>query len=262
MQQISPVQDLLQEKGRVDSAPGLQFLDEQITKAMTNPSIGIQRAFGNMYRSMTAQAVSNIVQFPRTVPVNYVTLDLAGAVLDIEKSTVSFENNPLPQVGYLSFGVKQVNPRSETARKEEAMALLKTGLTDPTGLKIFALKEGLDFAMWMDEEKGAYESIVQNILVLYGNGETPGQVVVTQHMMRPDIQMRVLSGFMTSPILSVASPEVQDEFRKFRDAMLRFMGQTLPQQVPTPDEAAVMGMQPPMGMPQMPNPMQGMMPNG
>lgn len=261
MQQISPVQDLLQEKGRVESATGLQFLDEQITKAMTNPSIGIQRAFGNMYRSMTAQAVAEIVKFPRTVPVNYVTLDLAGAVLDIAKSTVSFDQNPLPQVGYLTFGVKQVNPRSDTARKEEAMGLLKAGLTDPIGLKVFALKEGLDFAMWMDEEKGAYESIVQNILLLYGNGEDPGQIVLTQHMMRPDIQMRVLSAFMTSPIMMAASSEVQDEFRKFRDTMLRFMGQTLPQQVPTPEEAAAMGMQPQMGAPQQ-MPMQGMMPNG
>jgi len=266
MQQISPVQDLLQEKGRVDSAPGLQFLDEQITRAMTNPSVGIQRAFGNMYRSITAQAVANIVQFPRTVPVNYVTLDLAGAILDVENSTVSFDQNPIPQVGYLTFSVKQINPRSEVARKEEAMALLKSGLTDPIGLKIFALKEGIDFAMWMEEEKGAYESIVQNILLLYGNGQDPGQVVLTQHMTRPDVQMRVLSAFMTSPILAVASTEVKEEFRKFRDAMLQFMGQTLPQQIPTPDEAAAMGMQPQMGAqpPMMgggmpPMPMQGMM---
>jgi hypothetical protein len=261
MQQISPVQDLLQEKGRVESATGLQFLDEQITKAMTNPSIGIQRAFGNMYRSMTAQAVAEIVKFPRTVPVNYVTLDLAGAVLDIAKSTVSFDQNPLPQVGYLTFGVKQVNPRSDTARKEEAMGLLKAGLTDPIGLKVFALKEGLDFAMWMDEEKGAYESIVQNILLLYGNGEDPGQIVLTQHMLRPDIQMRVLSAFMTSPIMMAASSEVQDEFRKFRDTMLRFMGQTLPQQFPTPEEASAMGIQPQMVDPQQ-MPMKVMKQNG
>lgn len=259
MQQISPVQDLLQEKGRVDSAPGLQFLDEQITKAMTNPAIGIQRAFGNMYRSMTAQAVAEIVQFPRTIPVNYVTLDLAGAVLDIEKSQVSFDQNPLPQVGYLTFGVKQVNPRSEVARKEEAMGLLKAGLTDPMGLKIFAMKEGIDFAMWMDEERGAYETIVQNILLLYGNGDEPGQVVLTQHLLRPDLQMRILSAFMTGPVMNAASTEVKEEFRKFRDAMLRFMGQTLPQQIPTPEEAAAMGMQPPQVPPQMP--MQGMMPN-
>lgn len=261
MQQISPIQDLLQEKGRVDSAPGLQFLDEQITRAMTNPSIGIQRAFGNMYRAVTAKAVGEIVKFPRTIPVNNVTLDLAGAIVDIEKSEVSFDKNPLPDVGHLTFTVKQINPRSEVARKEEAMAMLKAGLTDPIGLKMFALKEGLDFAMWMDEEKGAYESIVQSILQLYGNGENPGQVVLTQHMLRPDVQMRVLGAFMTSPVLAVASSEVKDEFRKFRDAMLRFMGQTLPQQVPTPEEAAAMGMQPPQAQPPMPMPMQGMMPN-
>jgi hypothetical protein len=192
--------------------------------------------------------------------VNNVTLDLAGAVLDLDKSVVTFDQNPLPDVPHLTFTVRQINPRSEVARKEEAMALLKSGMTDPMAVKIFSLKEGLDFALWMDEDKGAYETIVQNILLLYGNGQDPGQIVVAPHMVRPDLQLRVLSGFMTSPLLSAASAEVQEEFKKFRDAMLRFMGQTLPQQIPTPDEAAAMGMQPqqPQQMPMM----QGMMPNG
>ena len=258
MQQIAPIQDLIQEKGRVESATGLQFLDEQITRAMTNPSIAIQRAFGNMYRSVTAKAVGELVKLPRTIPVNNITLDLAGAVLDIDKSAVTFDKNPLPNVSNLTFTVRQVNPRSEVARKEEALNLLRAQLTDPMGLKLFSLKEGLDFAMWLDEEKGAYESVVQNILLLYGNGEDPGQIMLAPHMVRPDLQMRVLGGFMTSPLMAMASAEVQEEFKKFRDTMLRFMGQTLPQQVPTPDEAAAMGMQPQQ---QPPMPMQGMMPN-
>ena len=262
MQQISPVQDLIQEKGRVDSATGLQFLDEQITRAMTNPSMGLQRAFGNMYRSLTAQAVTEIVKFPRTIPVNNINLDLAGAVIDLENSTVSFEKNPIPDIGHLNFSVKEINPRSEVARKEEALNLLKAGLTDPIAFKIFALKEGLDFAIWMDEEKGAFETIVMHILQLYGNGQDPGQTILTQHMLRPDVQMRVLGGFMTSPILAIASSQVKDEFRKFRDTMLQFMGQTLPQQIPTPEEAAVMGMQQPQPGQQQQMPPQGMMPNG
>ena len=262
MQQISPVQDLIQEKGRVDSATGLQFLDEQITRAMTNPSMGLQRAFGNMYRSLTAQAVTEIVKFPRTIPVNNINLDLAGAVIDLENSTVSFEKNPIPDIGHLNFSVKEINPRSEVARKEEALNLLKAGLTDPIAFKIFALKEGLDFAIWMDEEKGAFETIVMHILQLYGNGQDPGQTILTQHMLRPDVQMRVLGGFMTSPILTIASSQVKDEFRKFRDTMLQFMGQTLPQQIPTPEEAAVMGMQQPQPGQQQQMPPQGMMPNG
>lgn len=262
MQQISPVQDLIQEKGRVDSATGLQFLDEQITRSMTNPSMGLQRAFGNMYRSLTAQAVAEIVKFPRTIPVNNINLDLAGAVIDLENSTVSFEKNPIPDIGHLNFSVKEINPRSEVARKEEALNLLKAGLTDPIAFKIFALKEGLDFAIWMDEEKGAFETIVMHILQLYGNGQDPGQTILTQHMLRPDVQMRVLGGFMTSPILTIASSQVKDEFRKFRDTMLQFMGQTLPQQIPTPEEAAAMGMQQPQPGQQQQMPPQGMMPNG
>lgn len=259
MHAISPIQDLIQEKGRVDSATGLQFLDEQITRAMTNPSIGIQRAFGDMYRSIVSSAVADLVKFPKPVPVSNLTLDLAGAVIDLENGSVSFDKNPIPHVGHLTFGVRQVNPRSEVARKEEAMALLRAGLMDPDSFKLFTLKEGLDFAMWIEEERSAYEMGVQNILVLYGNGNDPGQVVLTPDSSRPDIQMRLLSSFMSSPVMSVASPEVQNAFSDYKQSMLQFMGATLPPQVPSPEMAAMaMGPQnapPGMGMPGMP-PMQ------
>jgi hypothetical protein len=191
--------------------------------------------------------------------VSNLTLDLAGAVIDLENGSVSFDKNPIPHVGHLTFGVRQVNPRSEVARKEEAIALLRAGLMDPDAFKLFTLKEGLDFAMWIEEERSAYEMGVQNILVLYGNGQDPGQVVLTPHTARPDIQMRLLSSFMSSPVMAVASPEVQNAFADYKQSMLQFMGATLPPQVPSPEMAAMaMGPQnapPGMGMPGMP-PMQ------
>lgn len=256
MHAISPIQDLIQEKGRIDSATGLQFLDEQITRAMTNPSIGIQRCFGDLYQSIVSSAVTDLVKFPKPIPVTNLTMDLAGAVINMENGSVSFEQNPIPHVSHLNFGVREVSPRSEVARKQEALGLLKAGLMDPDSFKLFALKEGLDFAMWIEEERSAYEMGVQNILVLYGNGNDPGQVVTTQHNARPDIQLRLLSAFMTSPTMAVASPEVQDAFANYRESLMQFMGATLPPQVPSPEMAAMaMGPQNPAN-PAMPG-MQG-----
>jgi aminopeptidase-like protein len=118
------------------------------------------------------------------------------------------------------------------------MAMLQAGLTDPEGVKLFALKEGLDFAIWMEEEKSAYESVIRNILLLYGDGVTTQQIVLTPHTCRPDMQLRVLSSFMANPVMGMASPEVQDAFKSYRESLISFMGQSLPAMVPNPDDVA------------------------
>ena len=255
MQSINPVQDLIAEKGRVDSATGLQFLDEQINRAMTNPTMGVVQAFGKMYRSMVSNATRELVVNPHPIPVKAFDLNLAGAVVDFDRSEISFQNNPIPNVAHLTFSVRQINPRSEVARKQEAMQMLQAGLTDPDGLKLFALKEGLDFAMWIDEDQSAYEQVVQNILQLYGNGSDPGQVVITPHTSKPEIQMRVLSSFMSGPLMTKADPLVIDEFKKYREALIQFMGASLPAMVPNPDSAALFAEQPPQ--PAVPGPQPG-----
>lgn len=259
MQSINPVQDLIAEKGRVDSATGLQFLDEQINKAMTNPTMGVAQAFGRVYRSVVANASRELMLSPKPIPVTSLDLDLAGAVIDFDRSEVSFKNNPIPNVSSLTFTVRQVNPRSEVARKQEAMQMLQAGLMDPDGLKLFALKEGLDFAIWMDENQSAYELVVQNILTLYGDGTQPGQIIITPHTSSPEFQIRVLSGFMSSPQMAKADPDVINEFKKYRESLMRFMGRTLPKTVPNPDNlAAMMEGMPQQQQPQMmPPQMQG-----
>lgn len=255
MQGINPIQDLIAEKGRVDSATGLQFLDEQINRAMTNPTMGVSHAFGQVYRAMIANASRELMSSPQTVPVHSLDIDLAGAVIDFERSEISFEQNPIPNVASLTFTVKQINPRSEVARKQEAMQMLQAGLMDPDGFKLFALKEGLDFAMYMDEDQAAYEQVVQNILTLFGDGSQSGQIVLTPHTSKPELQIRVLTAFMASPLMINADPKVIDEFKKYRESLIQFMGASLPAMVPNPDSVAMFAQDKPPMQPGAPNQM-------
>ena len=57
---------------------------------------------------------------------------------------------------------------------------------------------------------------------------------------------------MTSPVMSLASTEVQDEFKKFREFLFRTMGTMLPAGVPLPEEAAMMVQQAQQGQQQQP----------
>lgn len=242
MDGLNPIRDLLAEKGRVDSATGLQFLDEQISRAMTTPTRAVQAAFGQCYKALAAEAAGVVTLSPRSIPLVNVNLDLAGLVIDVEEGTASFSRNPVPNVANLGFTVRETSPRSAVARKAEALELLKMQVTDPESLKLLALEEGLDFAIWMKEEQAAYESIVMQILVLYGDGQRSGQIVVAPHMCRPDLQLRVLSAFMAGPQMMLASPEVQDDFKTLRDSLVRFSGLVLPEAIPDPMDLAALGM--------------------
>lgn len=239
MDGISPIQDLAQEKGRVDSMAGLQYLDEKLNEPMTNPTRGVTAAWGQMYRSLCARTADQLRLSPRPIPVTRLTEDLAGAVITPADNSVSFPDNPLPDCSRLSFSIKESSPKSKVGRKQEALELFREGLTDPDAFKIFALREGLDFAMWIGEEQSAYETTVRNCLLVYGDGEAPGQAIITPYMARPDFQVRVLNAFMSHPRMAMASVEVQDAFADYRDALLQMQGLAPVQGLtPNPDDFA------------------------
>jgi hypothetical protein len=238
---LNPIRDLIAEKGRVDSATGLQFLDEQVNRAMNTPTAGVQQAWGDCYRAVLAGTVREVVFSPKTFTVDQLTLDLAGVVVDPESMAVSFEQNPLPSLGQLSFKIKDINPRSKVARKQEALQMQQQFQLDQDTFMLFALKEGLDFALWSDEHQSAYESVVRNCLLLFGDGKTPGQVVLTPQTTKPEMQIRVLNSFMASPTMAVSSAEVQNAFIEYHKTLMGFMGLVLPNALPNPDDMAMLG---------------------
>lgn len=243
MQTVNPIQDLVKEKGRVDSATGLQFLDEQITRALTSPTLGVQKAFGDMYKSLVQKGLQKVTISPRAVPVGQLTLDLAGAIINPENDSVTFDENPIPSLSRLHFTIRDVSPKSVVARKQEAVQLWQMGIEqDPVAFRLFALKESLDFALYLEDDQGAYEAAIRHILTLYGNGESPGEITITPHTSKPELVLRMVSGFMTGPAMQSASPEVIDEFRRFRELLISWMGMTLPAMVPNPDDAAMLAM--------------------
>jgi len=244
MDQINPFRDLVANKGRVDSAAGLGFLDEKNRQLMTTPMKSVEKAFAKAHRATLAEAARALTLSRRAVPVSNLTLDLAGAIINPETSTVSFDQNPLPVITNLGVTIRETSPRSEVARKQEALQLYQLpGIQDPMRLMLLSLQEGLDFALYMEEERAAYEAVVKNCLILFGNGESPGEIVVTPHTALPKLQLRVLTSFMSGPQMMMASPEVQDEFMKYKQFLQQGLGNVLPEGVPLPEEAAMQRMQ-------------------
>ena len=68
----------------------------------------------------------------------------------------------------------------------------------------------------MEEERAAYEAVVKNCLILFGNGETPGEIVVGDPHSTTKVAVEGTNSFMSGPQMMMASPEVQDEFMKYK----------------------------------------------
>jgi hypothetical protein len=239
VQRINPIQDLLKEKGRADSAPALQFLDEQIAQAMSSPTHGLVQLMGSSYRALLTKANRELYMKPSPIHVSELTTDLAGIVLNPQDSTISFPDNPIPDVGSITVGVRQTSPRSQIARKQEALEMLKLQVTDPQSLLLLGVMEGLEFAVYDQDIRNSYEQVVRNLLLLYGDGTSNQEITLTPHIARPDIQLRIVNGFLASVQMEVASPKVVNDITAYKKQLLAYLGQTLPEGVPNPDDLAV-----------------------
>ena len=122
-------------------------------------------------------------------------------------------------------------------------------MIDTDGLKLYLISEGHEIEMWLEEEKAAYETVVRNILMLYGDGAENEQIVVTPHTAKPMLQLRVLQAFMAGVEFQRATPQVQNDFIKYRQQLIAYSGNVLPGSIKNPDDyvAAAMAQQQMMG---------------
>ena len=248
MDSINPHRDLVREKGRIDSASGLSYLEEHIQQAFTTSTDATNNCYGTVYRSVASRLASSLLTSPRPLPVGRLTLDLAGAVIDPETMSVNFPRNPLPDISRLTFGIKALAPRSQSVRVQQALEALQVGLSTPMQTILFFLENGLDYAIWMRKWRAPYETVVRNILMMFNDGQTPGVIVAHPHTNAPNLQLEVLDAFMSSPIMSLASGQVTANFIRYRQDLLTDAGRgVLPSSTPAPEalsfEAALKGLQ-------------------
>jgi hypothetical protein len=148
--------------------------------------------------------------------------------------------NPLPHiVTRLQYTIRSLSPKAVTARRAELLDLWEKGINqDPLGLQLTAFDEGIDLAMYTADTRAARDMGIRAILSLFGDGEEPGELILTPHTTKPAVVLRLLETVMVGPAFMFASPAVQNEFIKFRFTLQSWMGALLPQGVPSLDESA------------------------
>lgn len=233
------VRDLVQDKGRIDSLPGLQFLEEVSRQPMTVPISNLNRAYSQTYRSHAAKLNSLALSADRSIPVSRLDLDLVGAVIDYDKSTVNLNPSALPDVTRLTFGMRGSTTASPTLKKQEAYLNQREGRISVDELRLYIAEEGIDAAMYTRGDRNAVRRITEDILRMYGDGETPPDQMVVPNVntSRPHIQLIIMDAFMAGIEFQRASSPIQTLFIEYRKKLQRFAGNILPEG--TPDSQAM-----------------------
>jgi hypothetical protein len=225
--------DLIREKGRVDGGPGLAMLQEEERRSLQVPLQNAVDAFTTAHRAGLSKLSNEVLYTQTPVPVNRLSLDLAGVVINQADSTVSFENNPIPNILRLKVGVKQEEISSKLIMKQEAVGAFQMH-GDINRFLIHCFDNGLDIPFDARLERAAYEKVVVDILSLYGNGLEPGEIIVNPDSTNPELQIYVLSGFMNSVAYANASAEVRTKMLEYKEFLKGLVGGVLPPGMPDP----------------------------
>lgn len=220
--------------GRVDSAAGLGYLSEQSSIPLGGPSSSIASAFADVYTSILHSAGKEMSQNQIT---SYVFLDdaLAGVALQ-QDGTISLTANAIPDPNEVEITIRSQYPESQEQKKQELMALMEKQIITPQEFRIQSRILNLDLPVANEAEWESYRQSVLNNIILFNDGETPGEITMGEHEMHM-MHLQRLTSFMSKPEYQLASPEVRRAFEKALEARRQMMQVgAFPDQLPNPED--------------------------
>ena len=230
--------------GRVDSASGLGFLYETSGIPLSPTAKSVAEAISGVYRAMLG--ICRDV-WPSTKVVSISNLDdsLAGIVLDIETGEINLARNAIPSPDEVNITVASEVPISKEQQKMELKEALKEGVItlDEYGFKVREM--GLTSPVGNEVAWQNYRRAKLENLSLFGDGEKPGKVIVSERDMHL-VHQSVLDAFMARPEYYAATPSVREKFVEHYEEHNVGLG-ILPEGMPPMEDAAEMEMQPPQG---------------
>ena len=221
--------------GRVDSASALGFMFETSNIPIGGPSTSIALAFGKVFSSMLWQARKN---WDAEYALHLTALDNSMAGINVDPATggVSLDKKGIPDPEDVDITVMSVFPASPEQQKSELKEMLKLGIIDPRDFRIQARRQGLGMPVGNEIEWAAYQRAVLENLVLFGDGEEPGEIQTTD-MDPHDIHLWTLDAFMQRPEFRMASEAIRRAFRAHRMAHMEGKG-TYPGEMGYPEDEA------------------------
>lgn len=231
--------------GRVDSASGLGFLYETSGIPLTPTAKNIAEALSGVYRAMLG-ICRDLWPTSKVVEISNLDDSLAGINYDSETGEINLSRNAIPSPDEVNINVASEVPISKEQQKMELKEALKEGVLTLDEYSFKVREMGLTSPVGNEVAWQNYRRAKLENLSLFGDGETPGKVIVSErdiHLIHQDI----LNAFMARPEFYAASPAVRDKFIEHYEEHNVGLG-ILPEGMPPMEDAAEMEMeQPPQG---------------
>ena len=230
--------------GRVDSASGLGFLYETSGIPLSPTAKNVAEAVSGLYRSMLG-ICRDIWPAEKVVSVSSLDDSLAGIAFDMETGEVSLARNAIPSPDEVNINVASEVPVSKEQQKLELKEALDKGVLTLNEYSFKVRELGLTSPVGNEVAWQNYRRAKLENLALFGDGETPGKVIVSERDMHI-IHKEILDAFMARPEFYAASQEVRDKFIEHYEEHNVGLG-IFPEGMEPMEEAAEMEMEPPQG---------------
>ena len=228
--------------GRVDSASGLGFLYETSGIPLSPTAKNVAEAVSGIYRSMLG-ICRDIWPSEKVVSVSSLDDSLAGIAFDMETGEVTLAKNAIPSPDEVNINVASEVPISKEQQKLELKEGLKEGVLTLNEYSFKVRELGLTSPVGNEVAWQNYRRAKLENLALFGDGEKPGKVIVSERDMHI-IHKEVLDAFMARPEFYAASQPVRDAFIEHYEEHNTGLG-IFPEGMEPMEEAAEMEMQPP-----------------
>ena len=229
--------------GRVDSTPAINYLYQASTLPLGVIASSIASCYSTVYR-----AILGIASSWKAITLNMQTLTddaIIGIQLDPTNNSMSLSTNALPHPVQVSVGIKSQKPVDLETRKTELKELRDSGVISFSQYRITARLEGLDLPLPNDTEWQNYRMAIIRNIILFNDGETPGELpenLVLSEYDNPQIHLTVINRLMASPEFALSSEQVQNAFGDLIEKVQDRAGQ-YPEQMGHPEELAEQEMQ-------------------
>jgi hypothetical protein len=232
--------ELMQGKapGRVDSGAGLGFLLETSNTPLTPTAASLASGMIRCYKSILDTIAGGAWPAQKLIQVSMLDDTLAGVKFDASGGSMTLGDNVIPRPDEIAIFVKSMQPKSKEQEKLEMMKALEIGSIDMFEYRIEVRKKGMELPVGNEAEWQNYRRAVMENIVLFGDGETPGEVIVDILDMH-DVHLRVLQPFRAKPEFFLASPEVRQAINDHYEFHISMLAQSMPDEAPYPEDAAV-----------------------
>lgn len=203
--------------GRLDSTPALGFLYEASNVNVAAAIHSIGDAYSGLYGSML-QAAKREAAGDGFGKLRLRNLDLRmiGVVIDPQNGEVRLDENPIPDPWEVKLDIAERQMKSKEQEKQEGGLMLQSGILSPTHFRILNEQRGWGWPVLSTADYDAYRTMVYQIIVLFNDGQKPGQFLGSSFVDRVDIAVELLGAITNTIEFKVASPEVREEFVKLQ----------------------------------------------